>query len=91
MQPQHLLAESSERQVTCLATGQSGTLLVQVVHQARGKEQNSAPSFRVLFTADDAYQEWDEEDQEYDRCSVGAEFSTREALDDYVASHYGAC
>lgn len=88
MLPQHLLTESTQRRAVRLASGEKGALFVRVVYQARGKDRDRAPSFRAWFTADDAHQEWDEDDQEYDRSSTGAEFATQQELDVYVSRNY---
>ena len=61
---------------------------MRVVYQARGRDQQRHALYRVLFTPDDVYQEWDEEDQEYNRISIDAEFKTRDELDTYVLGNY---
>jgi hypothetical protein len=63
---------------------------VRVVYQARGREQQRFPLYFALFTPDDEYQEWDEEDQEHSRTSSFAEFKTREELDAYVSGGYSS-
>ena len=88
MLPQHLIGEKSESRVLSLDTGQTGKLRWSLVYQARGKAQNRTSLYIVLFTADDMYQEWDEEDQDYNYVSVAAEFRTREDLDFYITSRY---
>jgi hypothetical protein len=90
MLPQHLLTESTERRATCLESGQTGTLRLYVVYQARGRERYRSAMYRALFTPDDEYQSWDEEDQDYSRTSIGAEFKTRDELDAYVSGGYGS-
>ena len=70
------------------AAGQAGTLRATVVYQARGPKQQRVPLFRASFTADDLYQEWDEEDQVFFRSSVLGEFMTQADLDAYVARTY---
>ncbi len=90
MLPQHLLTESTESRVTCLESGQTGTLRVRVVYQARGREQQRSPLYLALFTPDDEYQQWDEEDQDYSRTSIAAEFKTRDELEAYVSGGYSS-
>jgi hypothetical protein len=88
MLPQHLVGEESHSRVVCLDTGQTGNLRLKVVYQARGRSQNRTSLFMASFTPDDTYQQWDEEDQDYNRVTVVAEFKTQEELDSYVARQY---
>ena len=88
MLPQHLLTERIDHRAACIASGETGDLSLSVVYQARGREQKRTPKFAAWFTADDMYQKWDEEDQEYNRSSVMAEFCSREELDAYVLRTY---
>jgi hypothetical protein len=87
--PQHLQTERTDHRAVHIASGETGALSLRVVYQARGQEQNRVPTFFAWFTADDVYQEWDEEDQDYNRSSLMAEFRSREELDAYVSSTYG--
>ena len=88
MLPQHLLTERSDHRAVHIASGETGDLSLSVVYQARGREQQRTPKFAAWFTPDDQYQEWDIEDQEYNRSSLMAEFGSREELDAYVSSTY---
>jgi len=88
MLPQHLLTESTDHRAVHTESGETGELSLSVVYQARGPEQRRTPKFAAWFTADDIFQEWDAEDQEYNRSSLMAEFCTREELDAYVLRTY---
>ena len=86
--PQHLQIEKTDHRAVHIASGETGVLSLRVVYQARGKEQSRVATFSAWFIADDVYQEWDEEDQDYNRSGLMAEFRGREERDAYVSSTF---